>query len=370
MERRKTRGPSSQPAVLYVALRDESYPRNRRLRDFLTESGFLVDVVGLPPGATYWTQLAATLRGCRRIARDRHYDIVLLAEFSLTLFPVAWITARLTRALLITDWFVGLEETRIEDHGNVRGNSPKGTIFKLLDRLSARHSDYLLTDTDVRSAWLQRKYNLRQAPMTAPVGAPAWATRSPQSGARAETPLRILYYGNYVPLHGLSLFLEGFELYLRTAVAEMVLIGDGPRRAEVEARVKALEIGGRCKFVDVVTEEDLAEHISNADVVLGVFGASPKASSVIANKVWQALSMGAVVITRHSEALDEIRDIAGVALVEVTRISAEAVCESLREAELRSRTTLRADIGPALENYVRDRFTEIETRLAAALGQR
>ncbi|MET8272471.1 hypothetical protein [Streptomyces sp. NPDC005096] len=59
-------------------------------------------------------------------------------------------------------------------------------------------------------------------------------------------------------------------------------------------------------------------HIHASDVVLGVTGPSLKAASVIANKVWQGLAFGRVVITSEDlPALAEIEQIVGQALVQV-----------------------------------------------------
>ena len=116
----------------------------------------------------------------------------------------------------------------------------------------------------------------------------------------------------------------------------------------------------RFTFLDAVPEADLVGFIAECDVVAGIFGGSPKAASVIANKVWQGLSTERWVITRRSPALEEIRDVAGAWLVEVEPESAAAITDALREtAGLRlrgregGRRAARGLRGPALRQLSR-----------------
>jgi glycosyltransferase involved in cell wall biosynthesis len=69
------------------------------------------------------------------------------------------------------------------------------------------------------------------------------------------------------------------------------------------ARALAGELGAtNIEWVGRVPYADLPRCIGRADIVLGIFGDSTKAGRVVPNKVYQAMAMGAAIVTRDSPA--------------------------------------------------------------------
>lgn len=345
--------------VFQYGVHDASYPRNARVRRYL-ESLERVEVS---------TALRSRSGGrLRRALADfralwcgaRHSDVVLLSEFRLTHAPLVKAVAAFVGARTVVDGFVGLHETAVGDWGRLAPGSLRARRLALHDRLAVRSANLYLIDTEVRAETIRRAHP-GAAVLALPVGAPSWAAHRPRSTEVDGTrPVHFLYYGNYIPLHGLDLVIDAFSALDPTVDFRVTFLGDGGLRSRIEARVSASEWASRATFVDSVPEAELADHIASADVVLGVFGDSEKARTVLANKVWQGLASGRVVVTQAGSALDDLPAEARA----LTVASAPGDAEALAAALLRS-TTVRTDGA----DVVRVRLEETVTERYAALGR-
>ncbi|WP_162238026.1 MULTISPECIES: glycosyltransferase [unclassified Rathayibacter] len=257
-------------------------------------------------------------------------DVIVVAEFSLSYALVAKAIAVLTRCRLVVDGFVGLYETDIGDLEKASAVSPRARVLALLDWCAVVVADLYLIDTEVRAETIRRRHPSAKV-LSLPVGSPSWAVPQPGRKRNGEDSLlRVLYYGNYIPLHGVDLVIDAIAKSELRGKVELTLIGDGRTRPEVERRVRAAGVQAACRFLEAVPAEKLPDHIRESDVVLGIFGDSLKARSVIANKVWQGLSCGRTVVTRASPALEEIADVVGDQLIQIGPSSDELADELLR----------------------------------------
>lgn len=344
-------GESSRSA-LFVGVIVEDYPRNRRLREFLDREFAMESVVlQIDDNPGYLRKSRSLLQGALGTRRGTH-GLIVIPEFALKYAPLAWLVARYHRAPLLVDWFVGLYETRVGDWGQKPNLRASAGLF--LDKMAARLASVLVTDTQVRARMLEQEYGAKDVVIGLPVGAPEWA--SPRLTTRSG-PLRLLYYGSYQPLHGLAAFVEALSEIPDRSGISLTLIGTGNTRPDVERALARLGLLPACVFVDSVAEPELASYIAASDVVLGIFGDSKKASSVIANKVWQGLACNRVVLTRANPALGELRSIAGPLLVEVENVSAvTGLIENWLSNPHDVRSATVPDINVQLEAYVKDRY--------------
>jgi len=287
-------------------------------------------------------------------------DAVILAEFSLSFSLFSWLLAKRLHAVHIVDFFVGPYETHVEDRGAVKPRSFRGLAMRAIEWVAGTSADAILIDTDVRRASLVRRFG--KTTITLPVGAPDWAHLSAPASHGGK--LNMLYYGNYIPLHGLPAFVAGLaEACASLGDFHLTMIGEGDHRELTQRLVTESGLTPRVSFLEPVPEEVLADHIAASEIIVGIFGTSPKAMSVIANKVWQGLAANRIVVTRDAEALDELRDIARERLVVCPNSDARSIAGAIAAAATASRQMSDQDIGPGLEEYVRARYRALGAEL-------
>ena len=355
--------------VGYGRVWDTSYPRNARIRAYLRDR--------------FGADIAVNRRWegsrLRRIPHDIGSLLVglggkqlyILAEFSLPYAVVLWAVARLNRGVLVVDGFVGQYETMVEDWKKARPGTFRARWYATVDRIACRLADLVLIDTRVRAQALEASHPGAEV-LSLPVGAPGWAR--PAAKPRPRTGrVEVLYYGNYIPLHGLPVVLAAIERATREVDLGVTLVGHGAPRPDIERQAARLGIDRVCRFVDPVPEEALAGFIADADVVLGIFGDSDKARSVIANKVWQGLACGRTVITRSSPALTEIAGVCGEQLVQVDGDDEDELVAALAAAlvETAGRPAgVAAETAAALEEYVASEYDRFGRRVEDLLAAR
>ncbi|MEG1480091.1 MAG: glycosyltransferase [Kiritimatiellia bacterium] len=99
-------------------------------------------------------------------------------------------------------------------------------------------------------------------------------------------PLRILYHGAYLPLHGTETIVEAARMTQHLPI-HWDFLGWGAYKAATEEMAKGIT---NITFLEKVPYVDVPRVIRSADIVLGVFGTTEKASRVIGNKIYEAMA--------------------------------------------------------------------------------
>jgi glycosyltransferase involved in cell wall biosynthesis len=337
--------------ILYLNIHDYSYPRNQRIRSRLECWGNEVITHSRKDYRSYVVTCITLLARALRIQGP--FDVVFLSELAVQYTWVAKIVALRHRAPLVVDAFVGMYETNVEDWNRVPARSIRANLYRMFDWLAAQLSDLALIDTEVRTRRLRQDGATNT--ISCPVGAPDWAKPAP--ACKDSDTLSILYYGNYIPLHGLNYVVDNLVL-LSDLNLDVTFIGGGEGRPPIEKQVQEAGLASIIKFLPGVPESDLIEHIHRADVVLGIFGDSEKAATVLANKVWQGLSSGRYVITRSSEALAEIQDLVGAQLIPIDIDTRDGLAKAVRQI-VDSGTEAFPKAHLQLETYVEQKFADL-----------
>jgi glycosyltransferase involved in cell wall biosynthesis len=208
--------------------------------------------------------------------------------------------ARLVFAPLVT-----LTETLVDDRRVYRRGGPKARLAAALDRRTLESPDLVLLDTETHRAYVAERLTARARTATLYLGAEPLFVPAPACRRRIGDTLRVLFYGQYVPLHGVRVIIEAAALVGPRAGLELTMVGTGPDRAAAERLARACDCT-HIRFEDWVPYERLPERLAECDVALGIFGLTPKARMVIPTKIYQAAAVGRAIVTGETPALREI----------------------------------------------------------------
>jgi len=335
MKQNDSSGPGEAgPRILAFGAYDTRKPRVRLLLDAIRRAGALeaeifipvwsnVPQTKLPLGATLARVVARMLLGYpravlqlvrkgRHLARTHPGSAVLLPYPGILEILLIAPIARLLGLRVILDAFLPIYDTIVGDRSLVEGGWRAKAIW-FFERAALRCADIIIVDTDDHGAYYSHEFDLPKARFqTVLVGAePLFSPDAPKVavddilGSDHPRPT-VLFYGQLIPLHGVLTILEAARISDDTA--HWVVIGRGQLEGQVE---EYLEEGGealarRLTWIKWADYDALPSIIARADLCLGVFGASDKASRVIPNKLFQQVAMGKLVITRAGPAVDPI----------------------------------------------------------------
>jgi glycosyltransferase involved in cell wall biosynthesis len=308
--------------VLYWGTYDAEYVRNRFIIEGLRLNG--VDVVechvSLWNGTDdkvrnvekgwlnprLWVRLVwAYIRLAARYTRMGDYDVLMVGYAGhLDVFPgrvLSW----LSRRPLVFDAFLSLHETIVEDRALLRKSSLASRMLFWMERAGCAIADLVLLDTDANIEYFCQKYRLPRGHFSRVwVGAdPSFRPMPPRA---ADGLFRALYFGKFIPLHGIEHVIRAAGLLRERPEIQFEFIGDGQTYDTMRALASSLALTNITWGPRWLQPEDLASRVAEADVCLGIFGTSPKALRVIPTKAYVALAMGKPLITEDSPAAKEL----------------------------------------------------------------
>lgn len=315
-----------QPAgrIIYAGTYEWDYPRNALTIAALRRAGYAVDevhapvweltrdktgrVLSLPSLARLGFRLVRSYisLAARLGSKLRRADAVVIGYPGqvdmLALAPLV----HLGRRPLIFNPLVTLTDTLVEDRELVPSGGIAARAIALLDRLALNLATVVLVDAPENGDYLTEHFGVAPGRIQhLNVGADDRLFRPRPDPERSDATLRVLFYGKYTPLHGIETIIRAAKALEDEAGVSFEVIGDGQTAPATHELARNLEMRS-VAFVPWVPFERLPERISEADVVLGIFGDTAKAARVVPNKVYQAMAMGAAIVTRDGPAIRRV----------------------------------------------------------------
>jgi glycosyltransferase involved in cell wall biosynthesis len=205
----------------------------------------------------------------------------------------------LRRKPLVLDVLMSLHLIASERGLTTRSPFTARVIFAL-EWLGLRLPDRLIIENDAYRLYLTAQYGIPAARFAfVPHGADD-AAHVPQPPPDDGVPLRVVYYGTFLPSHGLETVIAAARLLASDPTIQFDFYGEGQERAAIEAAARELS---NCHFYGYVTRDTLDAAIANAHLCLGVFGTTPQALMTVQNKIWETLALRRPLLSGESPAV-------------------------------------------------------------------
>jgi glycosyltransferase involved in cell wall biosynthesis len=216
-----------------------------------------------------------------------HLDMLFLKLFKLILFR---------REKIVFDVFLSLFDSMIIDRKMAGSTSLLARITYALDSTACRIADIVILDTNAHCAFFHDTFKVPLNKMFRVYASADQAVFYPRPAPVKAPGFTVLFVGKYIPLHGIEYIVGAADILKGEDDIRFIFIGKGQLYPEIQRMVHDKNLSN-IEFIDWVKYETLPDYLAAADVCLGIFSATDKASRVIPNKVFQAMAMGKAVIT-------------------------------------------------------------------------
>lgn len=255
----------------------------------------------LRPG--FWIRVARTyIRLLRKYCQVGPYDVLVVGyPGQFDVFLARLLSWRRKRPL-VWDIFMSIYLIALERGLDARSRFTLDLIRRV-ERTACQLPDLLILDTAEYVAWFSRMHGVSAERFRlVPTGADDRIFRLMACLHPEDNIFRVIYYGTFIPNHGVEYIVEAARLLAPEPGIRFELIGQGPDlpKAQDMARQYGLK---NIEFVPWLDQAALVQRVACADVCLGAFGTTPQSLMTVQNKIYEGMAMGKPVITGDSPAV-------------------------------------------------------------------
>lgn len=214
----------------------------------------------------------------------------------------SWVPTML-RPRFIADVYISIWDSAFNDRIQITGkHSLTSRLLRKFEGRALKAATAVIVDTTANQRWIADEFGINPARIHAfPLAFDAnpFLKLQPLRPADYEqNDFRILFFGTLVPLQGIEVICEAIERLKGHRRIRFLVVGDGQEAWRMEQLVVSPGISTVRWIRRWASPTELARHLSEAHISLGVFGGSGKTERVLPWKIYMALAAGRPVLTQ------------------------------------------------------------------------
>jgi len=253
--------------ILWWGRSDNNYSRNQIIRKNLIKLNF--DIIDFHPLVSLFGYYEALLK--------IHYqtDFIWVPCFRHRDISAAIKWARKFRIPIIFDPLISAWDKKINEKEYFSKESEQSKKLKNWESSIYQNVNHLIVDTSEHKKFFIKEFNLPSDKISIIYVGADEDKFFPQNKKEIKQK-EVLFYGTGLGLHGTQTIVEASKL-LKDKTIKWTLIGNFNKYENID----------NLHIENSIPYNQLAKRINQADILLGIFGDTEKASNVIQNKVYQ-----------------------------------------------------------------------------------
>jgi glycosyltransferase involved in cell wall biosynthesis len=289
--------------IIFLSGREPGYMRNQVMINAFSRLGDVTVTAQNYQGGSILTRSLLSIMDYRRMARSQSFDLVVVGFYGNL---IARLIGKKVHTPLLFDAFVSTYDTLVNDRQLFSPNSPGARTSSWLDAQACQRADHLMCDTRANASYFMDQHAVPGEKIDPIFVGCDESLFKPSIRVNKRDTIEVLFYGTYLPLHGVDVIVRAAELLQDHPQIHMSILGDGKSRPEIQKMAEAQHLEN-VSFLPAVSIKELPAVISQADICLGgPFGPGQKADRVITGKTFQMLAMAKPVIVSANSANPEL----------------------------------------------------------------
>ncbi|KKS98113.1 MAG: group 1 glycosyl transferase [Candidatus Gottesmanbacteria bacterium GW2011_GWA2_43_14] len=220
--------------------------------------------------------------------------------------PIGYLIAKITGSKIIFDPFISLYDTFVTDRKIFSTDSLISKSIKKYETAIYKLPDLILTHTETDKLYFSKSFKIPLNKIKVLYIGSDNLTQKTTALTGKSSDFSVVYQGNFIPLHGIEHIIHSaFILSQIDKKIKFIFVGNGQTYQENFNLANILKLRN-VVFKGFVSIYDWKKTINKADIILGIFQNSVKASKSIPNKVIQGIAAKKAVITAETTAIKEL----------------------------------------------------------------